>query len=516
MEATLSTAPSLPQSSGLLGQLEDLPEHELETLHFRMLRELARTNSPEGCLAFGELVYGYVPQPHHVEMIGLILDAIYKRQHTIILEPAGAAKTTWGDTAFVTWLISLFNHVRVGLFSQTAEFAEAFAGAIMGTIEGNDEYREMFGNMLPTGRGKWTAKGFHIKGSRWTQSKDFTVFSGGTGGQVASKRFDLLLCDDILGEENTQTIEQRAKVAQWFEKSLFPRLVASGVCIVLGTRWADDDLYGKMMKPTTEGGFGFKAVVRSAIVDEETGEPVDFDTTPPERFRSYWESVWPLEVLLERRAMNPPQFDCTYQNNVEGLVTGDTFEKSWFQWFGTKDGNPEAELRELLGDKQITKRMGVDLASSLRQRADFTARTTTAEEWDTGNFYVLRAHRDKIAAGHADFIKEGYEESPGTGLVICESQAFQSTVISAVMEEYPQIPIVGRKSDTDKRTRAKAVAEKMKLGKMFFHESLRDSWLHREFLAFNGVRGHDDGVDSTGFSMELSGGSFFFGAVPSR
>lgn len=449
-------------------------------------------------------------------MVRIILEAIYKRRHTIILEPAGAAKTTWGDTAFLTWLVSLFVNVRVGLFSQTADFGEAFGGAIMGTIEGNDEYRELFGNMMPTGRGKWTAKGFHVRGSRWTQSKDFTVFTGGTGGQVASKRFDLLLCDDILGEENTQTVEQRAKVAQWFDKSLFPRLVASGVCIVLGTRWADDDLYGKMILSTEEGGYGFRSVVRAAVVDAETDEPVDFDTTPRERFRSYWESVWPLDVLLERRAMNPPQFDCTYQNNVEGLVTGDTFQKGWFQWYGTKDGNPEEELAALLDGKQATKRMGVDLASSVRDRADYTARVTTAEVWGEGNFYVMRAHREKIPAGHADFILDGYEASPGTGLVICENQAFQSTVIEAVMTQYPHIPIVGRKTDTDKRTRAKAVAEKMKLGRVWFHKSLEDGWLHREHLAFDGVRGHDDGIDAEGFSMELMGGSFFFGAVPSR
>lgn len=461
-------------------------------------------------------MYGYVAEAHHVEMLGYILDAMYTRRHTIILEPAGAAKTTWGDTAFVSWLISLFRDVRVGLFSQTAEFAEAFSGAIMGTIEGNDEHIELFGDMVPLGRGKWTAKGFHVRGSRWIQSKDFTVFSGGTGGQVASKRFDLLLCDDILGEENTQTVEQRAKVAQWFEKSLFPRLVATGVCIVLGTRWADDDLYGKMMRPTEEGGFGFRSIVRAAVVDSDTGEPVDFDTTPRERYRSYWESIWPLQILLERRAMNPPQFDCTYQNNVEGLVTGDTFQKSWIQWYGTKDGDPELELREVLGDRQVTKRMGVDLASSVRTRADFTARVTTSEVWDTGDFYVMQAHRDKIPAGHADFIREGYEAIPGIGLVVCESQAFQSTVIEAVMLQYPGIPIVGRKTDTDKRTRAKAVAEKMKLGKLYWHRSLEDSWFHREHLAFDGVRGHDDGIDAEGFSMELSGGSFFFGAVPSR
>jgi phage terminase large subunit-like protein len=478
-----------------------------------MLRVLSKTNGPEGVLALGELTQGYVPQPHHAELIKLALEAIYTRTHTLILEPAGAAKTTWGDTILLSWLVGMFRNVRVGLFSQTAEFSEAFSGAIMGMIEGNDEYRAVFGDLLPVGRGKWTIKGWHARGSRWVESKDFTLFAGGTGGQVASKRFDVLLCDDILGEENTLTPEQREKVQTWFIKSLFPRLVSNGVCIAFGTRWAEDDLYATMMKPTDEGGLGFKTIVKSAVVDVETDEPVDFDETPRERWRSYWESVWPLETLLQRRAMNPAQFDCTYQNNIEGLVSGDTFQKVWFRWYGTPDGDPEEELPR---DATYTKRMGVDLASSVKTRADWTARVTTAEQWNTGDFYVMQAHRDRIPAGHDEFIDQGYQQIPGIGLVICENQAFQSTVITTVMNEKPHIPIVGRKTDTDKRTRAKAVAEKFKYGKVYLHRSLKDSWFERELLAFDGVRGHDDGVDALGFSMELMGGSFFFGAVPSR
>ena len=499
--------------------LEDLPalgDEQQAHLHSQALRALARTNSVEGVLALGELTQGYVPQPHHRELIELALNAIYRREHTLILEPAGAAKTTWGDTILLSWLIGMFRNVRIGLFSQTAEFSEAFSGAIMGMVESNDEYREVFGDLLPVGRGKWTIRGWHARGSRWVESKDFTVFAGGTGGQVASKRFDILLCDDILGEENTMTPEQREKVETWFIKSLFPRLVANGVCIAFGTRWAEDDLYSTMMKPKADGGLGFNTIVKSAVIDVETNEPVDFDETPRERWRSYWESVWPLETLLERRAMNPAQFDCTYQNNIEGLVSGDTFQKVWFQYYGTREGNPEKDLEVVLGDKPITKRMGVDLASSVRDRADWTARVTTAEVWGEGDFYVLRADRDKIPAGHDEFIEEGYDLSPGIALVICENQAFQSTVITTVMARKPHIPIVGRKTDTDKRTRAKAVAEKFKYRKVWLHESLRESWFVRELLAFDGVRGHDDGVDALGFSMELMGGSFFFGAVPSK
>lgn len=436
-------------------------------------------------------------------MLEHILEAIYTRQDTLILMPAGSAKTTWGNTIFLSWLVGMFKDVRVGLFSQTTDFGEAFSAAIMNTVMANEEYREVFGDIA--NGGKWTNKAWLRKGSRWAQSKDLTVFAGGTGGQVASKRFDVLLCDDILGRENTETVDQREKAEIWFNQTLYPRLVASGVCIVLGTRWAEGDLYEKLMTPVAEGGYGFRTIVKRAILGDMDG--------PAEKLQSYWPDIWPLSKLLERRARNPAMFDCTYQNDIFGLVSGDTFQKSWLRFYGTRDGDPEFELPS---ERRWTKRMGVDLASSTRERADWTARATTAESWGDGEFYVMQVHRDKIPDGHAAFIDVGYRQIPGIGLVVCENNQFQSTVIQEVATSYPHIPIVGRRADVDKRTRAQAVAEKFRLGKVWLHKSLEGGEFVREMLAFDGIRGHDDMVDALGYSMELGGGTFFFGAVRTK
>jgi phage terminase large subunit-like protein len=480
-----------------------LSPDEWATVRSQALRALAPTNSLEGLLAYGELVFGYRAMHHHIEMLGTILEAIYTRQDTLILMPAGSAKTTWGNTIFLSWLVGMIKDVRIGLFSQTTDFGEAFSGAIMNTVESNEEYQEVFGHIA--NGGKWTQKAWLRKGSRWAQSKDLTVFAGGTGGQVASKRFDVLLCDDILGRENTETVDQREKAEIWFNQTLYPRLVASGVCIVLGTRWAEGDLYEKLMTPVEEGGYGFRTVVKKALLGDLDG--------PKENLTSYWPDVWPVEKLLERRARNPAMFDCTYQNDIFGLVSGDTFQKRWIQFYGTHDGDPDLELPP---GRQWTKRMGVDLASSTRERADWTARVTTAESWGDGEFYIMQVHRDKIPDGHAAFIDQGYRDILGIALVVCENNQFQSTVIQEVASTYPQIPIVGRRADVDKRTRAQAVAEKFRLGKVWVHKSLEGSAFIREMLAFDGVRGHDDMIDAMGYSMELGGGTFFFGAVRSR
>ena len=449
-------------------------------------------------------------------MLRAILDALYTRQDTLILMPAGSAKTTWGNTIFLSWLISMFKDVRIGLFSQTAPFADAFSRAIMITFESNEAHRDLFGHLVGN---RWTAGEWLRKDSKWASSKDLTIFAGGTGGQVASKRFDLLLCDDILGKDNTATIDQIEKTKSWFDNPLSARVVAQGVTIVFGTRWADGDLYETLMTPVAEGGYGFNTIVMQALIEDEGPDVSEFDESGHpilvrrDGFVSYWEEMWPVEKLLASRRRNPAMFDCVMQNDIGGLLSGDLFQRSWYlgHYYGTPTGDPYLELPS---DRAYTIRMGQDLASSTRERADYTARVTSAEDRE-GNFFVMREHRDKIGVGHADFIAEGYAETPSIGAVVVESVQFQSIIVQEVMRDYPRIPVVGFATDTDKRTRASAVAEKYRAGKVWHHASLRDGLLEREELAF--PKGHDDLVDAVGFSMQLGGPSeFFFGKLRVR
>jgi predicted phage terminase large subunit-like protein len=485
-------------------------------LYLAALRELAKgPYSLEGCLAYGELVTGLRPWPHHRELVGAEMEAVATGEDTLILEPAGAAKTTWGNTIFASYTISKKPNIRIGLFSQTSTFADSFSRAIMRIYEENEEHRYLFGDLVNGGR--WTPSEWIRKGSNVGQSKDLTLFAGGTNGQVASKRFDILLLDDVLGKENTETPDQREKARDWFDQTLYPRLVAQGVCIAFGTRWAPADLYQTLMDPIipasedTIPGYAFRTIVRQALI---TPDPEDEST-----WRSYWEEVWPLTALLKRRARNRSSFDATYQNDVRGLLSGDFFKRP-FQYYGTPEGDPDDELFEHLKRRDlpldVTKRMGVDLAFSVSTRADFTARVTTAEDRE-GNFYIMRAARTKIDVGHDDWIVEGYNETNGIGLVAIEAVQAQSLVVKQLMRDHPRVPVVAQPADNDKVTRATAVAERWKSHKVWLHASLRDSEFEREHLGFsNPPRGHDDFVDAGGYSMMLGGNSFVFGGVSVR
>jgi len=463
------------------------------------LIEIARGDDAEAVYAYGELVFGYVPADHQRTMVRETLDAILRRDHAVYLLPRGGAKTTWDNTILCSWLTGKYPDIRIGMVSNTDSQAKDFSRAVKYTIGSNPLHQQVFPESKPSAE-KWTDKEWIASGSRWLGSKDVTMFAVGVGGAIISKRFDLILMDDILDEENTQSVDQREAVEIWFKKTLKPCLAPDGVVVVIGTRWGEEDLYEQFMKPTYDGGFGWRSHVVSSLTEDENGQLI-----------SYWPGYWPVERLLkEKEEMGSALFSCSYQNDISGLLAGNIFHGPFDHFVTLPEGH------------QYTLRMGVDLASSTRERSDYTARVTAAEDVCpkenrcglTGSFYVLSSYRDKRESHHAEFIYDGWMAYPNISLVIVEKVQFQSTLVQEVMEDYPRIPVMGRPADGDKTTRARAVAAKYEAHKVFHHVSLRGTAFETELLSF--PKGHDDFVDALGYSMDMGGDTFFYGSMKSR
>lgn len=451
-----------------------------------------RETSPSAIFAYGELVHNIIPANHHREMVTFALDHVLRRKNCVIEAPRGAAKSGWITRELSAFLIARFPSLRIGIFSKSAEAAASFSRGIRETLESNVAHREIFG--YTQSDVKWTDQEWLHKESPWAEQNFATCFAQGVLGQIASKRFDLVIFDDILTEENTGTVDQREKAWTWINKTVLPALSADGVAICVGTRWTEDDAYERLAKPTEQGGSGWDLLLIKAIQTDEDGKDI-----------SYWPEEWPLAKLYAmREQMGTPLFSCAYQNDIGGLLKGNIFSGP----FDYYDRLPE-------GHAYSTK-MGVDLASSTRERADFTARVTTHEDIcrtceRKGHFYVESAVRAKLESGHADFIYDGFMAYPSMDLVVVETVQFQSTLVQELMREYPQIPVEGKKTDTDKTARARAVAAKYEAHRVHHHRSLRGSWFETELLSF--PKGHDDGVDALGFSLDMGGGGLVFAIV---
>ena len=459
---------------------------------------MQRQRAKEDVFAFGEYVFGHKAAPHHVEMIDFMRDAIEDGEDSIALEPRGHGKSTWGNTIFGSWLVGHNSRdLRLGMMSKSADHAAAFSRAIMNTVAGNERYRQLFGDLK--GDVKWTEQEWMTRDSRWASSNNVTMFAQGVLGQIVSKRFDIILCDDILDKENTATRLQMDKVEDWLWQTLYPTLTPGGVMIVLGTRWAVDDPYGRMIlgedEEVEEGseifGKGLRHLVRGAIVKGPKGKP-----------KPLWDYFSLEELGKRKRRMGPTRFACAMMNDVTALVEGVVFRRQWFRRLDSLPNTP------------LTFRMGVDLASSTKERADYTAYVITAQD-GLGNFYVVEAGRAKIAGGHAKWIAKVVEAFPRPiGIINIESNQFQSTLVSEMRESHPHLPVKRHDTDTDKGTRAEAVAAKYEDGKIYHLKTLPVEF-ETELITFDpeGKKGHDDWVDALGFSLGLGNSSFSFGAV---
>ena len=419
-------------------------------------------------------------------MVDFLLDCIEKHENGVVLEPRGHAKTTWGNSILLSWLVGKYPDIRIGLISNTATQANGFSRAIRWTLQMNDRFKEVFGDCVSPA--KWTDLEWLRKGSKNHGSNNVTMMSVGVAGALLGKRFDIILCDDILDSENTINIDQRDKVDEWFFKTLKPCLVPGGIMLVLGTRWTEGDLYETLITPEQEGGKGWRSLTKAAITQDEDGTE-----------HALWPDYWPLSKLYKERSdMGSDNFACAYLNDISGLREGTIFRREWYQYFDHLDP-----------DKEYTITMGVDLASSERERADFTARAIVAEDNDH-NHYVLSIYRDKIETGHREFVLDGVRAYPKVSRVIIENNQFQSTLVQDLLNT-TNVPVVGRKAEVDKRTRARAAAARYESHKVFHHRTLKGGIFETELLSF--PKGHDDMVDALGHAMNLLDGGMVFGSA---
>jgi predicted phage terminase large subunit-like protein len=505
-QKTPETSPSLmPSTSDELQKLLDdgsvTPELWREILS-QANKELAPTDP----FAYGEYVFQMEAAPHHREMVNFVQELINTHRNGVILEPRGHAKTTWANTIFLSWLIANNPNIRIGIISNTAKQSNAFSRAIRWTLQQNEYFHELFGDL--TGPNKWTDVEWIRKDSLLHGTKDVSVYSTGAPGAVISKRFDLILCDDILDEENTASPEQQEKIETWFWKTLKPALVPGGSIVVIGTRWAEGDLYQKLMEDKK---WPFLRKGAIFMPCEICGEHFFSDDALNEHYstrlscskgtkvekQALWPAVWPMDKLeQEKRDMGSAMFACSYLNDISGLMEGNIFKREWMQYFRTL---PEGHTYRY--------KMGVDLASSEREEADYTARAIVAED-ENMNIYVLSVYRDKRETGHRQFVLDGYNAYPLIERILVENNQFQSTLVTDLLNT-TRLPIIGKRADVDKVTRARAVAARYEAHKVFHHESMRGSDFEIELLQF--PRGHDDMIDSLGHAMETGGGAFWYG-----
>lgn len=160
----------------------------------------------------------------------------------LLLAPRGSYKSTIGQGRAVRQLLA-HPDSRVLYGMDTYERCKQKLIGIKTIFESNDKLLQCWGDM----RGdKWTDERFNLKGvpagRQEFSLQGFAIDRPATGGH-----YELIILDDVCNHVNTRTKDGIERIMTTF-KQVSPLLVNGGVLLIMGTLYADNDLYNYIMR----------------------------------------------------------------------------------------------------------------------------------------------------------------------------------------------------------------------------------------------------------------------------
>lgn len=344
----------------------------------------------------------------------------------IMLEaPRDHAKSTCITVNYPLHAIGNDPNVRIVIASNAQDTSEGFVRSIGAVIEQSKDYQRTFGQLKPQKPEKWSNQAIQVRRSSY-MLKDPTVSAVSIGGQVISKRADIIICDDILTLQNTRTASQREFVKTWFWTVLFPLLKPGGRLIIVGTAWNSQDLYQELL-----GDRNFQVRMRyDAITDEHK-----HITLWPERWS--WK-----EMMLRKGSMGTLAFNRAYRN-ITSNPADSPFDESWLQ-AAIKRGMNRRLIRALdypswdLG--KLTIAVGIDPAISKKRNSDFFAISVIGRT-QTGMKIPLYAMRRKLSPAQQRMAIKQIAADFNPDIFVVESNAYQASLQIDLAED-TDLPIV--------------------------------------------------------------------------
>jgi predicted phage terminase large subunit-like protein len=259
---------------------------------------------------------------------------------------------------------------------------------------------------------------------------------------------------------------------------------------------------------------GWPAHVRQALAEDGT---------------ALWPDYWTAERLAAKRlGMGSALFDLQYQNDPSGMG-GNIFKRDFYRYV---DRVPAG-----------ARRVGLDLALGTSQRSDYTAAVEVLEDAEC-NLYVVGAWRERLEDGirqwltgvddagapiltgpaltgprllwNLDMLPPDfvgcYQQFPATRRLAAlniESVAYQAAFTQEMLR-YTRLAAHPCYPDSDKVTRARAVAIRYEAGKVYHLRGAPGiQMLEDEQIAFPNDE-HDDLVDALGYAADVGGNEFSF------
>lgn len=210
--------------------------------------------------AFLTTFLDYPLEPTHHALCDFIETSGAKQ---LVLMPRFSWKSSCLTIGYSVYRLLKNPNMRILIDSELLKNSKRFIAAIERYFESHEGLRALFGDLVPSkDEAKWNDTEMTLK-SRTSFAKEASVTVAGLDVDLTSAHFNLIICDDLVSSNNTNTKEQLEKVKEHFQ--LLHSLLdpSASQLIVIGTRWHFADLYHTILTEMPQ----YQTFIRQALTD---------------------------------------------------------------------------------------------------------------------------------------------------------------------------------------------------------------------------------------------------------
>ena len=373
----------------------------------------------------------------------------------IVNMPPRHTKSEFGSYLLPSWLMGKRPTLKIMQTTHTAELAFRF-GRKTRNLMNSQEYRGIFDVEL---RADSQAAG------RWETSKGGEYFAAGVGGAV-----------DPHSEQDALSPTALEHAYEWYTSGPRQRLQPGGSIVIIMTRWAENDLTGKLLRQQA----------RDVLADK--WEVVEFPALMPETNKPLWPEYWKQEDLLAvKGSLSVGKWEAQWQQNPTSEGAAILKREWWNEW--KKEDLPNLEY----------VMQSYDTAYSKKETADYSAITTWGVfypyDGSPANIILVDAQRGRW--DFPDLRRKALEEYKywDPECVLIEAKASGMPLTQELRSMGIPVQNYSPSRGNDKHTRVNSIAPLLESGLVWAPDTRWAEEVIEECAAFPAGE-HDDYVDT--------------------
>lgn len=228
----------------------------------------------------------------------------------IIEAPPRHTKSELASRRFPAWFLGRHPNEQIITATYNAEMAADFGRDVRNIVDST-----LCRNIFP----QLSLRPDSRAANRWHTTQGGIYVAAGVGSALTGRGGHLAIIDDpFKGRAEADSEAHRAAVWDWYRAVFLTRLMPGGRIILVATRWAEDDLTGRILQTAEKTGEKWHRISLPAI--DEDG-------------KALWPKWYPLKALEKLKAtLGPRDWLSLYQQRPTAFE-GIFFQREWMRYY---------------------------------------------------------------------------------------------------------------------------------------------------------------------------------------